>query len=91
MCGSGSMDKPAPTCHFRVMDRQTTDNKEFSVRAILAGLAPGDAPVAVRGWVCARRDSTAGISPGHRSGGSSFHPLQVVAPATNFLAVPSFA
>src|ERR1700689_4560053 len=54
----------------------------FDVRAILAGQAPQDAPVTVRGWVRARRDSKAGISFVHLSDGSSFHPLQVVAPST---------
>jgi len=54
----------------------------FSVRAILAGEAPPDAPVTVRGWVRTRRDSRAGISFVHLSDGSSFHPVQVVAPNT---------
>ncbi|HWE16851.1 MAG TPA: asparagine--tRNA ligase [Hyphomicrobiaceae bacterium] len=52
---------------------------KFSVRAILAGEAPKDAPVTVKGWVRTRRDSKAGISFVHLSDGSSFHPLQVVA------------
>src|SRR5579863_2742462 len=54
----------------------------FSVRRVLAGEAPGDAPVTVKGWVRTRRDSKAGISFVHLSDGSSFHPLQVVAPNT---------
>jgi asparaginyl-tRNA synthetase len=58
------------------------DSKAFDVRAILAGQAPGDAPVTVRGWVRTRRDSKAGISFVHVSDGSSFHPVQVVAPNT---------
>ena len=58
------------------------DNSELSVRAILAGQAPQDAPVTVKGWVRTRRDSKAGISFVHLSDGSSFHPLQVVAPNT---------
>jgi asparaginyl-tRNA synthetase len=49
---------------------------------ILAGRAAADAPVTVRGWVRTRRDSKAGISFVHVSDGSSFHPVQVVAPAT---------
>ena len=53
---------------------------QFSVQEILAGRAPGDAPVTVKGWVRTRRDSKAGISFVHLSDGSSFHPLQVVAP-----------
>jgi asparaginyl-tRNA synthetase len=54
----------------------------FNVRAILAGQAPQAAPVTVQGWVRTRRDSKAGISFVHLSDGSSFHPLQVVAPNT---------
>src|SRR5438552_5886144 len=56
------------------------DKRAFSVREILAGKAPDDAPVTVKGWVRTRRDSRAGISFVHLSDGSSFHPLQVVAP-----------
>src|SRR5215469_13131037 len=55
---------------------------EFSTRDILAGRAPADAPVTVKGWVRTRRDSKAGISFVHLSDGSAFHPLQVVAPNT---------
>src|ERR1700687_4387705 len=58
------------------------DKTAFNVRAILAGQAPKDAPVTVQGWVRTRRDSRAGISFVHLSDGSSFHPLQVVAPNT---------
>jgi asparaginyl-tRNA synthetase len=58
------------------------DKSEFSVREILAGRAPADAPVTVKGWVRTRRDSKAGISFVHLSDGSLFHPLQVVAPNT---------
>src|SRR5579862_3828921 len=54
----------------------------FSVRRILAGEAPAEGPVTVQGWVRTRRDSRAGISFVHLSDGSSFHPLQVVAPST---------
>src|ERR1700746_3443947 len=57
---------------------------ELSVRAILAGEAPKDAAVTVKGWVRTRRDSKAGISFVHLSDGSSLHPLQVV--ASNALA-----
>ncbi|MBV8240933.1 MAG: hypothetical protein JOY75_09050, partial [Hyphomicrobiales bacterium] len=60
----------------------STDSSAFSVREILAGEAPKDAPVTVKGWVRTRRDSKAGISFVHLSDGSSFHPLQVVAPNT---------
>jgi asparaginyl-tRNA synthetase len=58
------------------------EKKEWSVRAILAGEAREDAPVTVKGWVRTRRDSKAGISFVHLSDGSSFHPLQIVAPDT---------
>src|SRR5262249_4032551 len=58
------------------------DQKDFSTREILAGQAPSDMPVTVKGWVRTRRDSKAGISFVHVSDGSSFHPLQVVAPNT---------
>jgi asparaginyl-tRNA synthetase len=63
------------------------DKREFSVRAILGGRAPRDVPVTVKGWVRTRRDSKAGISFVHLSDGSSFHPLQVVAPN----ALPNYA
>jgi asparaginyl-tRNA synthetase len=59
----------------------------FSVRNILAGEAPKEAPITVKGWVRTRRDSKAGISFVHLSDGSSFHPLQVVAPNT----LPNYA
>jgi asparaginyl-tRNA synthetase len=58
------------------------DKGEYNVRAILAGQAPMDAAVTVKGWVRTRRDSKAGISFVHLSDGSSFHPVQVVAPST---------
>src|SRR5215203_1660822 len=58
------------------------DEAEFNVRSILAGQAPSDAPVTVKGWVRTRRDSKAGISFVHLSDGSAFHPVQVVAPNT---------
>jgi asparaginyl-tRNA synthetase len=60
---------------------------ELSVREVLAGRAPNDAPVTARGWVRTRRDSKAGLSFIHLSDGSSFHPLQVVAPST----LPNYA
>src|SRR5688572_2189881 len=47
---------------------------------ILAGRAPKDGPVVLKGWVRTRRDSKAGFSFIHLSDGSSFHPVQVVAP-----------
>jgi asparaginyl-tRNA synthetase len=54
----------------------------LAVRDILGGRAPQDAPVTVRGWVRTRRDSKAGFSFVNVSDGSSFHPVQVVAPGT---------
>src|SRR3974377_1923623 len=57
-------------------------NREPNGRGIRAGQAPADAPVTVKGWVRTRRDSKAGISFIHLSDGSSFHPVQVVAPNT---------
>ena len=63
------------------------DDRVLSVRRILAGKAPQDAPVTVKGWVRTRRDSKAGISFVHLSDGSSFHPVQVVVPNT----LPNYA
>jgi asparaginyl-tRNA synthetase len=57
------------------------------VRSILAGQAPSDRPVTVKGWVRTRRDSKAGVSFVHVSDGSGFHPVQVVAPAS----LPNYA
>jgi asparaginyl-tRNA synthetase len=54
---------------------------------VLAGRAPAGAPVTVRGWVRTRRDSKAGISFVNVADGSSFHPVQVVAPNT----LPNYA
>jgi asparaginyl-tRNA synthetase len=47
---------------------------------VLAGRAPKETPVTLQGWVRTRRDSKAGFSFIHLSDGSSFHPVQVVAP-----------
>ncbi len=63
------------------------DKTAFSVREILAGHAPSDQPVTVKGWVRTRRDSKAGISFVHVSDGSCLHPVQVVAPNT----LPNYA
>jgi asparaginyl-tRNA synthetase len=54
--------------------------RSLSVRSILAGQAPCDQPVTVRGWVRTRRDSKAGLSFVNVSDGSGFAPIQVVAP-----------
>jgi asparaginyl-tRNA synthetase len=51
-----------------------------TVREILGGKAPAGTPVTVKGWVRTRRDSKAGFSFIHVSDGSSFQPVQVVAP-----------
>ena len=63
------------------------DTNGYNVRAILAGEAPKDVPVTVKGWVRTRRNSKAGISFVHVTDGSSFHPVQVVAPNT----LPNYA
>jgi len=55
----------------------------FSCADVLAGRAPADRPVTLKGWIRTRRDSKgAGISFLHLSDGSGFHPVQVVAPGT---------
>ncbi len=59
----------------------------LSCTDILAGRAPKDSPVTLRGWVRTRRDSKAGISFVHVSDGSCFHPVQVVAANT----LPNYA
>jgi len=53
-----------------------------SVKKVLAGGVEEGAKVEVRGWVRTRRDSKAGISFVNVSDGSTFDPIQVVAPAT---------
>ena len=59
----------------------------FTCEDILAGRAPKDTPVTLKGWVRTRRDSKAGISFVNVSDGSCFHPVQVVAPNT----LPNYA
>jgi asparaginyl-tRNA synthetase len=54
----------------------------LSVREVLAGKALKETPVTVQGWVRTRRDSKAGFSFVNVSDGSSFHPVQVVAPSS---------
>src|SRR4026209_633721 len=51
-----------------------------SCAEVLAGRARKGRPVPIRGWVRTRRDSKAGFSFVNVSDGSSFHPVQVVAP-----------
>jgi asparaginyl-tRNA synthetase len=50
------------------------------VASVLSGRQRVGGRVTVRGWVRTRRDSKAGLSFIHLHDGSSFHPLQVVAP-----------
>ncbi len=59
----------------------------LSCADILAGRAPQDGATTLKGWVRTRRDSKAGLSFIHVSDGSSFQPVQVVAPA----ALPNYA
>ena len=61
--------------------------RSTNIDDILRGHAPQDKPVTVKGWIRTRRDSKAGFSFLHVSDGTSFHPLQVVAPA----ALPNYA
>src|SRR5437879_3911894 len=67
---------------IRRSNLESMKQKAFSVREILGGQAPSGAPATDQGWVRTRRDSKAGISFVHLSDGSSFHPMQVVAPST---------
>src|SRR3954468_13460974 len=53
---------------------------QLSVKDILAGRAPKEAPITVKGWVRTRRDSKAGFSFVNVSDGSCFHPIQLVVP-----------
>ena len=52
------------------------------IASVLKGKVPTGAQVTVRGWVRTRRDSKAGLSFIHVHDGSSFDPIQVVAPAS---------
>lgn len=54
----------------------------LSCKDILAGTAPADTPITLKGWVKTRRDSKAGISFVNVSDGSCFHPVQAVVPNT---------
>ncbi len=54
----------------------------LSCAAVLAGDAPKDTPVTVKGWVRTRRDSKAGISFVNVSDGSCFNSVQIVVPNT---------
>src|SRR5262245_50595968 len=59
-----------------------TSAAAVSCAEVLSGRVPKDTPVTIRGWVRTRRDSKAGISFVNVADGSSFHPVQVVAPST---------
>ena len=59
-----------------------THNHDVDVASLLKGKVPTSAQVQVKGWVRTRRDSKAGLSFIHVHDGSSFDPIQVVAPAT---------
>jgi len=61
-------------------NRESPPMTSLTCADILAGKAPTDQPVTVKGWIRTRRDSKAGISFLHVSDGSCFHPVQVVAP-----------
>src|SRR5829696_8901907 len=52
------------------------------IALVLKGHVPTGDQVTVRGWVRTRRDSKAGLSFIHLHDGSSFDPIQVVAPAS---------
>jgi len=56
------------------------------VASVLKGRVATGSQITVRGWVRTRRDSKAGLSFIHVHDGSSFDPLQVVAPA----ALPNY-
>jgi asparaginyl-tRNA synthetase len=58
----------------------------ISVKKALDGSIAPDTKVEVRGWVRTRRDSKAGISFVNVSDGSTFDPIQVVAPS----ALPNY-
>ena len=53
----------------------------FTCAEILAGRAPKDEAITLRGWVRTRRDSKAGISFVHVTDGSCFNPVQAVVPS----------
>jgi asparaginyl-tRNA synthetase len=58
-----------------------SNDSVVDVASALKGKVPTGTQVTVRGWVRTRRDSKAGLSFIHVHDGSSFDPLQVVAPA----------
>src|SRR3954464_1596354 len=62
--------------------RDTSIDLTLSGAEGLGGKGAKDWRALVKGWVRTRRDSKAGISFVHVTDGSSFHPVQVVAPNT---------
>jgi asparaginyl-tRNA synthetase len=52
----------------------------YTCAQILAGDAPSETPLQLKGWVRTRRDSKAGVSFLHISDGSCFQPVQAVVP-----------
>jgi asparaginyl-tRNA synthetase len=56
------------------------DADHVDIASLLKGSRPAGSRVVVRGWVRTRRDSKAGLSFIHVHDGSSFDPIQVVAP-----------
>src|SRR3954463_12968157 len=68
-------------CLTSAVDRMAS-MAAYTCAQILAGQAPSDSPVTLKGWVRTRRDSKAGISFVNVSDGSCFHPVQVVVPSS---------
>src|SRR6476646_7088782 len=79
--GAACCSKHLAACWVSAIDTIAPMNA-FTCAQILAGDAPADTPVVVKGWVRTRRDSKAGISFVHVSDGSCFHPVQAVVPNT---------
>ena len=70
------------------MSTTTTDQTPpAAVNHLLAGKTPVGTTVTLRGWVRTRRDSKAGLSFINLHDGSSFDPIQVVAPS----ALPNYS
>jgi asparaginyl-tRNA synthetase len=62
------------------MSSSDVSTAPVSIARLLRGQVPVGSAVSVRGWVRTRRDSKAGLSFVHLHDGSSFDPIQVVAP-----------
>src|SRR5262245_60322756 len=86
-CTRREFEAPLFSYHRILPSAPAPSAAAHSCADVLAGRAPKDAPVTLRGWVRTRRDSKAGISFVNVSDGSSFHPVQVVAPST----LPNYA